>query len=171
MSDPLRENGPIVLVPAAWTVAGAAHAGVVSGRTFLIAHAVMAAVLFVFPVVSWNEMKEGVLRVWRTVLVVGFFITVSGAAGLYGVHGEEILLGVSLYGWMLLPAAGLAYTARESDAPHASAFGAALSLVGAALYAVGVTASVIGVPHAALLAIAVVGIGQTVGIADAVYRY
>jgi hypothetical protein len=39
------------------------------------------------------------------------------------------------------------------------------------LYAVGGTASVIGVPHAALLAVAVVGVGQTVGIADAVYRY
>lgn len=171
MSDPLRENGPIVLVPAAWGVVGAAHTGVVSERTLLIAHTIMAAVLLVFAVVSWKEMEKGVLRVWRAVLVVGFFLTVSGGAGLYGAPGERVLLGISLYGWMLLPAAGLAYTARESDAPYPSAFGAALSVVGALVYAVGVTASVVSVPQAALLAIAVVGVGQTVGIADAVYRY
>lgn len=171
MSDPLRENGPVVLVPAAWGVVGAAHAGVVSERTLLIALTVMATVLLMFAVVSWNEMKEGVLRAWRTVLVVGFFLTVSGAAGLYGAPGENVLLGVSLYGWMLLPAAGLTYTARESDAPYPSAFGAVLSVVGALVYAVGVTASAVSVPQAALLAVAVVGLGQTVGIADAVYRY
>jgi len=170
MSDPLRDNGPIVLVPAAWGVVGAAHAGAVSERTLLIAHTVMATVLLAFAVVSWKEMEAGILRVWRGVLAVGFFLTVSGAAGLYGAPGEEVLLGVSLYGWILLPAAGLAYTARESDAPYPSAFGAALSVVGAVVYAVGVTASAV-VPQAAPLAVGVVGLGQTVGIADAVYRY
>ena len=171
MSDPLRENGPVLLVPAAWGVVGAAHAGVVSERTLLIAHAVMAVILLVFAVVSWNEMGEGVLRVWRNVLAVGFFLTVSGLAGLYGIPGDSVFLAVSLYGWMLLPAAGLAYTARKTDAPYPSAFGAFLSVVGALVYAVGVTAPVLSVPQPSLLAVALVGVGQTVGIADAVYRY
>lgn len=170
MSDPLRDNGPIVLVPAAWSSVGAAHAGVFSERTLLIAHAVMATVILVFAVVSWKDMEEGVLRAWRAVLAVGFFLTVSGGVGLYGAPGEKLLLGISLYGWMVLPAAGLAYTARMSEAPYPSAFGAALSVVGALVYTVGVTVSAFSVPQA-LLAIAVVGVGQTVGIADAVYRY
>ena len=171
MTDPLRENGPVVLVPAAWLVVGAAHAGFVSERTLLIAHTVMAVVLLLFPAVSWDEMEEGVLRVWRGVLVVGFFLTFSGGAGLYGVPGREVLLGVSLYGWMLLPAAGLAYTARESDSPYPSAFGAVLSVVGALVYAAGVTLRVVPLPQPELLALAIVGAGQTLGIADAVYRY
>lgn len=173
MSDPLRENGPVLLVPAAWGVVGAAHAGAVAERTLLIAHIIMAVILFVFAVASWKEMNEEVLRVWRSVLVVGFFFTVGGAVGLAGapVLPERVPLAVSLYGWMLAPAAGLAYTARESDAPYAYAVGAVLSVVGAGVYAATVTASVVYVSQPALVAITLVGVGQTVGIADAVYRY
>lgn len=175
MSDPLRENGPVLLVPSAWSVVAAAHAGAVSGRTLLIAHAVMATILLVFAVASWDEMNEGVLRAWRAVLVGGFFMTVGGTAGLVGapVPAEEALLAVSLYGWMLAPAAGLAYTARESEAPYAYAVGAVLSVVGAFVYAAGSVASGALTPQqtVAVASVAVVGVGQTVGIADAVYRY
>ncbi|MDZ7689439.1 MAG: hypothetical protein U5J64_12155 [Halobacteriales archaeon] len=171
MTDSLRENGPVVLVPSAWAVVGAARIGTVSERTLLIAHIVMATVLLLFAVVSWNEMKEGVLRAWRAVLVAGFFITSAGALGLYGVPYTRALLSVALYGWMLVPGVGLAYTARESEAPYAtyaSAIGALLSLIGAVVYALSST-GVVPVPPTA--GIAVVGVGQTVGIADAVYRY
>ena len=176
MSDPLRENGPILLVPSAWGVVAAAQTGAVSERTLFIALTVMATILLIFAVVSRNEMDEGVLRAWFSVLVVGFFLTTAGAVGLAGlVASADILLAVSIYGWMFTPAAGLAYTARESESPasYANAAGAVLSVVGAAIY----TVSLVGFeapfpsPTLAVAAVSVVGVGQTVGIADAVYRY
>ncbi len=176
MSGPLRENGPVLLVPSAWGVVGAAHVGVVSERTLLIALTVMAAILLAFAVLSREEMREGVLRAWLYVLVGGFFLTVAGAVGLAGIAApfRDALLAVSIYGWMFAPAAGLAYTARESDAPRAYAAGAVLSVVGASAYTVAIVGSAgfvfaPGVP--AVGALAVVGVGQTIGIADAVYRY
>lgn len=164
----LRENGPVVLVPGAWAVVVGAHTGAVTQRTFLIAHTVMALLLGAFTVLSWSEMTDGVLRVWKAVLVTGFFFTVAGIVGLVG-FAESLLLGVSLYGWILAPTAGLGYTAREGEAPYAYAFGVSLSLIGAVLY----TASILTDPSipVSVVAIAVVGAGQTVGIADAVYRY
>lgn len=176
MSDPLRENGPILLVPSAWGAVAAAHTGAISERTLLIAHLVMATILLIFAVVSRNEMNEGVLRAWLAVLVVGFFLTVAGAVGLAGlVASADFLLAVSIYGWMFTPAAGLAYTARESDAPasYANTAGAVLSVVGAVVYTVALVGFEAFLPPSdlAVAAIFVVGVGQTVGIADAVYRY
>lgn len=169
----LRENGPVVLVPSAWTVAGAAHVGAISERTLLIAHGVMAVLLAAFAFASWSEMREGVLRVWRGILVGGVFFTVAGVAGLVGSHSEDVLQGVSLYGWFLAPAVGLGYTAYESDAPHAYALGALLSFLGAVVYTVTLFPSASGATVADLemVAIVLVGVGQTVGIGDAVYRY
>ncbi len=176
MSGLLRENGPVLLVPSAWGVVGATHMGVVSERSLLIAHGVMATILFAFAVLSRNEMSDGVLRVWLYVLVAGFFFTVAGTIGLAGVAGpaRDALLAVSIYGWMFAPAAGLAYTAGESDSSRAYAAGAVLSVVGASAYTVAVvgSAAFVFAPDApAAAAVIVVGVGQTVGIADAVYRY
>jgi len=172
VASSLKENGPVVLVPSAWTVAGAAHAGVVPDRTLLIAHVVMAFILGVFALASWSEMAEGVLRVWRGVLVAGFFLTVTGALGLLGAPGGAFLRGVSLYGWFLAPAAGLAHTARETDAPHAYSVGATLSLSGAVVYTVALVLSGdSGVAELELAGVTLTGVGQTVGIGDAVYRY
>lgn len=175
MSGPLRDNGPVLLVPSAWGVVGAAHVGFVSERSLLIAHGVMATILFVFAVLSRNEMSEGVLRAWLYVLVAGFFFTIAGTVGLAVAEPtREALLGASIYGWMFAPAAGLAYTARESDSPRAYAVGAALSVVGASAYTVAVVgsgASVFAPDALAVAAVLIVGVGQTIGIADAVYRY
>jgi hypothetical protein len=167
MGNVLTENGPVVLVPAAWTVAGAAVAGWVQPRTLLIAHGVMAALIAAFAFVSWSEMSEGVLRAWRAVLVAGFFVTLAGVAGLLdGLPYGTALLAVSLYGWFLLPAAGFVYTARKVEVPEPYLAGAALTVAGAAVHAYGVVAG-----SAPVIGIALVGVGQTVGIADAVYRY
>jgi len=171
MSDVLRENGPGILVPSAWAVAGAAHAGAVETRTLLIAHVVRTAILVSFSVASWSEMSEGVLRVWRNVLVLGVPVTVAGAVGLSGLlpGAGTPLAGVSVFGWMLSPAAGLAYTGRELGG-RAYLVGAALCLVGAGVYSLGLLTgprSSVG----ALAGVALVGVGQTVGILDAVYRY
>jgi hypothetical protein len=155
------ENGPVALVPAAWTVAGATETGLLGTRSLLIAHGVMAVLIAVFATLGWGDMSEGVLRVWRGILVAGLPVTVSGFVGLYTV--AEPLTALALYGWFLLPAVGFVYTALEVDAPSPYALGAILSVVGALAYAVPVVPPVAG--------IALVGIGQTVGIADAVYRY
>ncbi|MFP4188720.1 MAG: hypothetical protein ACLFR5_04855 [Halobacteriales archaeon] len=165
MGNALTENGPVVLVPAAWTTAGAAVAGLVETRTLLIAYGVMAVLIALFAVDSWSQMSEGVLRVWRAVLAVGLPVTVAGFVGLYS--DLHTLVAISLYGWFLLPAAGFVLTARAVEEPAPYAVGAALSIVGVAVYA----ASVVAGSPPPTTGVALVGVGQTVGIADAVYRY
>jgi len=155
------ENGPVVLVPAAWIVAGATDAGWLEMRTLLIAHGVMAVLIAVFAVLGWKDMSEGVLSVWRAVLVAGLPVTAAGFVGLY--TDAAPLTALALYGWFLLPAVGFVYTAREVGTPAPYVLAAFLSAVGAVVYASAVSPAVAG--------IAVVGVGQTIGIADAVYRY
>ncbi len=94
----LRETGPVVLVPVAWLFALLAHVGTLATRTVLLAHVVMAVLLIGFLVLSWTEMTEGVLRVWRTVILVGVPVTLSGVAGLLVRPGGTVLLAVALVG-------------------------------------------------------------------------
>jgi len=164
----LRENGPGLLVPLAWTFVTAAHLDLVTIRTLLIAHGVMVAILVAFTAASWREMDSGVLRAWRAVMVVGTGVTVAGTVGLLADPGRPALQAVAIYGWMLLPAAALAYTGRElSEGEWANLGGAAASVLGAGLYAVA------GLADAPTLVagLALVGLGQTAGILDAVVRY
>jgi len=163
--ETLTENGPVVLVPAAWTVAAAASTGAAERGTLMVAHGAMAVLISAFAVVSWTEMSDGVLRAWRAVLVAGLPVTVAGFVGLYA--GVVPLEAAALYGWFLLPAAGFVVTARAVENPVPYAVGASLSVVGAASHASFVIA---GSPPPTA-GIAIVGVGQTVGIADAVYRY
>lgn len=167
----LRETGPVVLVPAAWTFALLAHLGTLEPRTVLIAHVVMTVLLVVFLALSWNDMTEGVLRVWRTVIVAGVPVTLAGVAGLLIRPEATPLLAVALVGWMVVPALALARTApmlpSEASARIATV-GGGLSLLGAILYGAGWFLSL---PAVTLVALGLVGVGQTAGIADAVYRY
>ncbi|MFC7186424.1 hypothetical protein [Halorubrum yunnanense] len=167
----LRENGPALLVPAAWSVAAATVLGVVSTRALFVAHVVMSALLVAFVVASWRDMATGVLRAWKLAILAGTPVTLAGVAGFLALGDTlgtppEPLLAVSLYGWALLPAAGFAYTGRRVEA-------------GVRVYDVGVACCVAGAvavavaPSAAWTAvgIAVVGAGQTAGILDATLRY
>jgi len=164
----LRENGPAVLVPLAWGFVAAAHGELVAERAVLAAHVVMCTVIAGFTALSWADMADGVLLAWRRVLVVGFVVTLAGAVGLTLPGGNAALLGVALYGWMLLPAAGLAYTGRGVDRwPRAYDAGAALSLLGAATYAAAPALP----PGGTIGGIVLVGVGQTVGILAAVLAY
>jgi hypothetical protein len=168
----LRENGPVVLVPAAWAVAAAAHEGVVNRHTLLMAHVVMDVVLVAFALLSWSDMQSGVLRVWRFVLLAGLPFTVLGTVGLYAPPVEEAFVAPTVYAWMLLPAAGLAYTGREvaaDEGPWTYLAGATLSVLGAFVYVVAPSLSAGLSP--ALLGLGVVGVGQTAGIANAVFRH
>ena len=158
----LRENGPVVLVPLAWSFVTAAHLGAVARPTLLIAHLVMATLLLAFAALSWTDMREGALLVWRRVIVVGFVFTVAGAAGL--VLSDRRLLWVAVVGWMLLPAAGLWDTGRRGARPaRAYLAGGACSALGTLVYVLGPNGSA-----ATLAGLALVGIGQTAGIVAAV---
>ena len=163
-----REVGPAFLVPAAWSVVAAAHLGVVAERTLFVAHVVMAVLLAAFAVTAYADMREGTLRVWWAVIAVGFLPAVAGAVGFRLVSAP--LHAVALYGWMLLPAAGLVDTGRRvAEASVVYLGGAALCGVGAAVYAAA-PALPVGTTAGHVAGIAAVGLGQTAGILDAAFR-
>ena len=167
MSTPAqaRDAAPALLVPAAWTATGAAHAGALGTDGLLIAHAVMAAFIAAFAVTGWRAMDRGALRIWRAVLVVGLGVTLAGLAGLLAsVSG---LQAVSLIGWMLLPTTGLAATGRLLPEGELLYYGgAAIGLLGTGLY----LAALANLADLALPAIGAVGVGQTMGILEASLR-
>ncbi|MEF8901314.1 MAG: hypothetical protein V5A25_08855, partial [Halovenus sp.] len=82
--------------------------------------------------------------------------------------GETALWLVGLVGWMVLPAGGLVYTGLELPAARlVYVGGAALSLLGAGAFVLSLAGPNGGV---AALGFALVGLGQTAGILDAVRR-
>ena len=165
----LRENGPVVLVPLAWTFATAAHLGLLSLRTVVVAHLVMDGIIAAFTLLSWREMTDGVLLVWRRVLLVGLVVTLVGTGALLARPTIEPLLSATVVGWMLVPAAGLVATGRLVDRrPWAYLAGGALSALGAVAYLGGVVAPVSALVFAGL---ALTNVGQTAGIVAAVYDY
>jgi hypothetical protein len=164
----LRRFGPVGLIPAAWVAAGAATVGSLQREGMLIAHLVMIAFIAVFLVTGWNRMDRGALRAWRAVLVAGVGLTLAGVAGFVGPGSGRTLLAVSLVGWMLLPAVGLAYTARElPDAVFVYAGGAAAAVLGAAVFAWTLVSA--GEPLV-WPSVGLVAVGHTVGIVDAARR-
>ena len=166
----LRETAPVVLVPLAWTFATAAHLGVLAVQTVLIAHLVMDAILVAFTVLSWRDMTAGVLRAWRLVLVAGLLATLVGTGALSARPPITPLLSLTVVAWMLLPAAGLAYTGQHVDeAPWIYSVGAIVSIAGAVVY--GGTVA-LALPELGLVAgLALANLGQTAGIVNAVVQY
>ncbi|WP_265110049.1 hypothetical protein [Halosolutus halophilus] len=163
----IRERGPVALVPLAWLVVTGAHLDLVGDDAIFVAHLVMAVFIAGFVVTGWSAMATGALAGWRAVMVVGFGITLTGIVGF--LESAEPALAVSLVGWMLLPAAGLAYTARELHAARFRYTGAALSsTLGAGCYLAWLLAGV--GDSIALTGFALVGLGQTAGIVDAAVR-
>ena len=183
----LRENGPGALVPLAWSFAVAAHLGLLADRTVLIAHLVMDSILASFAAASWSEMTEGVLRAWKLVLLVGLGVTLLGTAALLGrsedtsaevtastgtKSGNEGALALTVVAWMLVPAAGLAYTGlrvEESEAPRIYLAGTVLSVLGSLAYASAPSDSPASLRK--LLGLTLANVGQTAGIVNAVYQY
>ncbi|WP_254273209.1 hypothetical protein [Haloarcula marina] len=163
----LRETGPIVLVPLAWTFATAAHLDMLALRTVRIAHLVMVTIIAAFTVLSWRDMDGGVLLAWRRVLVAGFFLTALGLAGLLTDPLTTPLLTLTVAGWMVVPGVALGYTGRHVDRyPRVYTVGGAVSVLGTAAYLAGVLA-----PVSALVFVGLVltNVGQTAGIVAAVY--
>jgi len=169
MRRAIREAGPGLLIPLAWVVVGAAQRGVVSARSVFIAHLVMVAFMAFFLTTGWNEMTDRVLQGWRAIIVVGLAITALGAVGFLVPAVATPLWALSLGGWMLLPAIGLAYTGLLlPEATRIYIGSATITFVGAVGYGV---AAVGDIELLALAGIAAVGIGQTIGILDAIARY
>jgi hypothetical protein len=174
----LRETGPVVLVPLAWTFAGAAQLRLLEPRTVLIAHLVMDVLLFSFAALSWTDMREHpVLRAWLAVIVGGLGITLVGTYAL-ATDGSETLLRATVFGWMVVPAAALVYTGRAlpaDESPGVYTLGGVLSALGAAVFLdatlAGPLSAVFGGLEATLVALALVGVGQTAGIVNAVVQY
>lgn len=174
----LRETGPVVLVPLAWLFATAAHLQLLESRTVLIAHVVMDVLLFAFAALSWRDMQEHpVLQAWLAVIVAGFGITLVGTYAL-ATGGSETLLRATVFGWMFVPAVALYYTGRVLPAEEravAYTVGGWLSGLGALFFVdaavAGPFSSLLAPPSLTLLALALVGVGQTVGIVVAVVEY
>lgn len=167
----LRETGPVLLVPLAWAFATAAHLELLATRTVLIGHGVMDVLLVGFAVLSYRDMRvEPVLRAWLAVIVAGFGVTLVGTYAL-ATGGDPTLTAFTVFGWMLLPALALLYTGRVLPrAERASAYtlGGVLSVLGALSFLAGLVA-VLDVT--VLAALALVGVGQTLGIVVAVVEY
>lgn len=166
----VREAGPVVLIPAAWTAAAAAELGYMASEGMFIAHIIMAAFITFFIVTGWDDLGVGALRAWRIVLVIGLGLTLAGLTGFLVDGGGTPLFLVSLVGWMLLPAGGLVYTGFELPSTAARIIyigGAALSVLGALLFVL----SLMGENGTiAAVGFVLVGLGQTIGILDAVRR-
>jgi len=166
----VTDLAPAGLVPAAWVVTAGAHGGAVSERTLLIALVVMDVLLAAFILAGAAEMTGPVLGVWRLVLFAGLPVTLAGTVGLWLSPPNEALLGVSLYGWMLLPGAAYFRTGTlVTDAPFRQVYlGAGVgSLAGAVVYAAG-SAGVAGAgPAWLLVGLAGVGVAQSVGMVTA----
>lgn len=164
VSRTLLETGPVALVPLAWGYTATVHLGWTSVRSLQIAHGVMIVLMLAFLVGGWSAMGEGALAAWRALIGVGVLVT---AAGLGGFLWElSVLLGVSLYGWMIMPALALVYTGLQPSLPTGRYVGGGVcSLLGAAVYAAPLAAV-----DPTVLGLILVGLGQTVGIADAVRR-
>ncbi|MFW5977632.1 MAG: hypothetical protein ACOCP2_00155 [Halohasta sp.] len=165
MLQELRESGPGLLVPLAWLFVAAAHLDLVASRSIFIAHLVMAAFITFFLTTGWSDMSTGALAGWRAVMVVGLAVTLAGVAGF--VLDSTPLLTTSLVGWMLLPAVGLADTGRRLEEAAGVYYGsAALAGLGTVIYVLHLADIGSG-----LVGLALVGVGQTVGIVDAVVRF
>lgn len=170
-----RETAPAGLVPLAWGFTIAAHLGLVADRPVLIAHLVMDVLLVAFVGLSWSDMATGVLRAWRLVILVGTPVTLAGTAGLLlaADPASSPPVAVSVVGWTFLPVPALWYTGRESrgDARTVNYAAAALSLAGALAYLAGLVAGAVPDSGLRLAGLALVGVGQTIGIVDAAVRY
>jgi hypothetical protein len=166
----VTDVAPAGLVPAAWLVTAGAHQGAVSERTLLIALVVMDILLAAFILAGASEMTGPVLEVWRLVLFAGLPLTLAGTVGLWLSPPNEALLGVSLYGWMLLPGAAYLRTGNlVTDTPFRQVYflAGALSMAGAVLYAAA-SANGMGVdPEWLLVGLASVGVGQSAGMVAA----
>lgn len=162
MVGAVRRYGPVGLVPLAWSfTAAAVFTPLIAERTLTIALGVMSVIFVLFA--PQREMGEGLLRIWRYVLVAGLAVTLVGLADLL-LTAADPLLWVTLYGWMIIPTTGLAWTGLAgAPAPRLYLLLAAVSAVGVGLFALAGWLPATGTVRAAGLV--VLAAGHTAGVA------
>jgi hypothetical protein len=159
---------PAGLVPLAWGFAGAAlFTTLVDRRTLLIGLVVMGSVFAVFA--AHPRMGEGALATWRAVLAAGVLLNATGVVGALALADPTVPFAVTLYGWAVVPAAGMLRTRRALPGrPDRYLLFAALSVGGAGLV---VLAGLFPAPVVVGAAgVAAVGLGQTASVFDAAAR-
>lgn len=171
MAGVVRKYGPVLLVPLAWTLVTGAHFYDTIGRHELfMAHIFMTLIMFAFVAVSWNEMNEEVLLIWKKVIALGVPATFAGALGLTIFLQNEPLQLVSIFYWMVSPGIGLYVTGRATDLfsrPYRLTGFA--SVIGALIYSIQFFTQV---PALLLVmySMLMVGSAQTLGILLAAYQ-
>lgn len=107
----IRELGPVVLIPAAWTLTflTAVYPGV---DTYWIEHMHYFMILFLagFTVTSWRQMDRAVLSTWRWVIAIGLVPTVAGAVSFSFDTFDGVLAGFALLYWLVAPGIAAHYT-------------------------------------------------------------
>jgi hypothetical protein len=161
---------PAGLVPLAWAFAGAATVSLVDRRTLTIGLVVMGSIFAVFA--AHPRMGEAGLSTWRGVLAAGVVLNAVGVAGLFLATDPGGFLAVTLYGWMVLPAVGLAGTAEAlGDAGGRYRGFAIVSLLGAGVYLLaGSIPLSTDLTTIRLVGLGVVAAGQTAGVLDGAAR-
>lgn len=165
----VTDLAPAGLVPAAWLLTGGAHASLVTDRTLFAGLLVMDILLVAFAVAAREEMTGVVLPAWEQVLLAGLLANLLGTADMAVRPDSNPALPVTLYAWMLLPAVAYLYTGSETRSRRYRRvyFAAALlSILGTGVYSVPLI-GLAGGSTVTLAGIAVLGAGQTIGIAAA----
>lgn len=107
--------GPALLVPSAWLLVLFNVSGRVSSHSVFIAHIVMIAFLTAFVYIGWDRMSDGVMKAWRTVILVGIPFTALGLAGFLTEVSEMMsFVPVILY-WATVPSLTSIYTGLEAE--------------------------------------------------------
>lgn len=135
MLQRFRQYGPVLMVPAAWgTTALALHTSILGSREMMIAHFFMSLMMAAFLITGWNKMNEGILKAWRSTIVIGLIITLTGLTGFIGSDTPWMHV-VSLYGWMIIPGIALIYTGLKDELYGKKyIFSGSLSLLGFIVY-------------------------------------
>ena len=168
MLRPVREFGPVVLVPLAWLIVLGTHLDILEEEPLFIAHIVMVVFMAFFVLAGRSDMREGSLYVWWNIILVGLVVTLAGLVGFQIDTGGDILQAIALLGWMLLPAIGFIDTgSRLSGGILVYLCATAACVFGTMMY---IGSLLTGTELAGIVALVVVGVGQTAAIADAALR-
>lgn len=106
--------GPAFLVPSAWILTLFNVSGRASSTSVFIAHIVMIAFLTVFVYVGWDRMGEGMLKVWRTVILLGIPFTALGIVGFLTDLPETLTFVPDIVYWAFVPGLIAIYTGFEA---------------------------------------------------------
>lgn len=107
--------GPALLVPSAWLLTLFNVSGSAGSRSVFIAHLVMIAFLTAFVYIGWDSMDEGVMKAWRTVILLGIPFTALGLSGFLTEVSEMMSFVPTIVYWAAVPSLTAIYTGLEAE--------------------------------------------------------